>query len=125
MRRLALSAAIGASALAVCPPTAMTASFPAGCAGGSGDTASLIDAIDAANANSGADSVELGAGCRYVVSSVHNTWYGPNGLPPVSSDLTINGNGATIVHAPLTQTAAFRFIFVGADPASPSTPSYV
>ncbi len=63
-----------------------------------GTTCTLIDAITAANtdiatggcvAGSGADTIVLQAGSTL-------TLYGPSGLPTVSSNITISGNGATI-----------------------------
>ena len=53
-----------------------------------------------ANTAAGNDSVALGARCRYVLGAPDNYWYGPNGLPPIASDITIEGNGATIARAP-------------------------
>jgi hypothetical protein len=46
-----------------------------------------------------ADTLELGSGCTYTLTTVNNSWYGPNGLPPIASDITIEGNGATIIRA--------------------------
>ena len=106
--------------------------FDAACAGTSGETASLISQIANANANPGPDTVNLGAGCSYSVTAVNNNWYGPNGLPEIKSDITIEGHGATIIR-PLVfvegnvikQTPNFRLFFVGADPASAATDNYV
>lgn len=78
-----------------------------------GDVDALIAAINAANANGpGADVINLETG-TYTLSEVDNqyvyvvnmdgqdiTWGGgPNGLPPVLGDLTINGNGSFIQRA--------------------------
>jgi hypothetical protein len=58
----------------------------------------LIDAIDTANANPGADTIELPADCVISVNTAHNidTTYRENGFPLISSEITINANGASI-----------------------------
>lgn len=59
---------------------------------------SLIEAIDAANANGVPDVLDLTPGCVYTLYAVHNgTSPDANGLPIISSDVTINGHGAIIV----------------------------
>lgn len=77
--------------------------------------ASLIAAIESANVSTEPDTVQLGAGCRYTVTAAHNNWYGPNALPAIASDVTIEGNGSTIARNPLLTPAHFRFFYVGAD----------
>src|SRR5262245_13770279 len=70
---------------------------------------SLIEAIVNANndaathadcpAGSGADTIVLPANANVTVSNVYGTLYGrtrPVGLPPITSRITIEGNGATI-----------------------------
>ena len=47
----------------------------------------------------GADVIELAPGCTYTLTAVDNYWYGPNGLPPIASEITIEGNGATIARS--------------------------
>src|SRR4029077_18390481 len=89
--------------------------------GTSGNVASLNAAIYQANVIPGADIVELQAGCRYTLSSPDNYWYGPNGLMPIASDITIDGNGATIARSSASGTPPFRLFFVGANPASGGT----
>jgi hypothetical protein len=78
--------------------------------------ASLEAAINAANAAAGADTVQLGRGCTYTLTAVDNNWYGPTGLPAIASDVTIEGNGATIARSLVAPS--FRLFFVGADPAN-------
>ena len=98
----------------------------AACSGTVGDVASLKSAISTANTSGpGPDTIELGAGCVYTLTAVDNNWYGPNGLPAIASDVTIDGNGATITRD--TSQPAFRFFFVGADPGSTAhhTENYV
>jgi hypothetical protein len=105
------------------PEAARAATFTAACSGTTGDPASLVSAIDQANASFGADVVQLGAGCLYTLTAANNNWYGPNGLPEIKSDITIEGNGATIARSPAAPK--FRFFFVAADPVSSSTLNYV
>ncbi len=57
----------------------------------------LVDAITFANTNHDpTNTINLFAGSTYGLTTVNNFWYGPDGLPAISSNLTINGNGATI-----------------------------
>src|SRR5262245_44504254 len=65
------------------------AEFP--CA--SGDLACLITAINTANATGEENTITLEAG-TYTLRVVDNTTEGPNGLPSVTSPLTIQGAGA-------------------------------
>ena len=70
------------------------------------DTCSLVDAIRAANtdtaqggcpAGEGADTIRLPQGSTQTLQSVHNTAFGPTGLPVIRSVVTIAGRGSTIV----------------------------
>ena len=81
---------------------------------------SLIEALLNANndnqsgaadcpAGSGADTIVL-AGGRYTLSALHNNTDGPNGLPSITSAITISGNGATIERT--TTAVAFRLCHV-------------
>jgi hypothetical protein len=111
-------------ALALLPGTASALNLPAACSGTTGNPASLVNAITFANASPGPDTVELGQNCTYTLTNPpNNHWYGPNGLPEIASDVTIEGNGATIARS--SSASGLRFFFVGADPASASTPNYV
>ncbi len=65
----------------------------------------LREAITAANtdaafngcpAGSGADVIVLQPNAVYVLDEVDNTDHGPNGLPPITTPITITGQGATI-----------------------------
>ena len=62
--------------------------------------------------------LSLGANCVYDLKAVDNWWYGPNGLPPIASDITIEGNGATIQRNEMSQPNRLRFFYVGADPVN-------
>ncbi len=74
----------------------------------------LITAIHNANTNPGADVLELSAQCTYTLTAVDNTdpAHGPNGLPVISSDITINGNDATIARD--ANASAFRLLQINA-----------
>ncbi len=75
-------------------------------------TPALIAAIETANSeatNPGPDTLELAAACTYTLTLLHNTG---NGLPVIASNITINGNGSTIVRDP--SAVRFRIIQVGA-----------
>jgi hypothetical protein len=52
----------------------------------------LVGAINAAN-TTGGGTINLTQGCDYALTSVDN---GGNGLPVVTTRITVNGNGATI-----------------------------
>jgi opacity protein-like surface antigen len=114
---------LAALALAIACPTASAAQIVAPCAGTTGDTAGLIAAINQANTAAGPDTVVLGQGCTYTILQQHNGWYGFTGLPPIASDITVEGNGATITRA--ANGFSYRFFFVGADPGRAETLNYV
>jgi len=80
---------------------------------------SLAEAIQAANTNmsvdactagAGDDVIELQTGQSYTFSSVDNNDSGPNGLPAITSTITINGNGASLGRN--TSGPALRFLLV-------------
>jgi hypothetical protein len=66
----------------------------------------LVNAINTANGNGEADTLVLASGCAYTLTAVNNTDpdYGPNGLPVITSDITVNGNGSTIVRSSASGT---------------------
>ncbi|MCA8935443.1 MAG: hypothetical protein KDB68_04490 [Planctomycetes bacterium] len=72
-----------------------------------GDTAGLINAINNANANSGADTIVL-TNSTYSLSTALDFTYGPTALPAITSDISIEGNGAMITRG----TGSFRFFYV-------------
>ena len=95
------------------PRTAHAATFtvPAG------DEEALLAAIIAANdevAHPGPDVINLAAGSLYSLYGIHNMTDGPNGLPSITSDITINGNGATIRRTLLTGFPELRIFHVAA-----------
>lgn len=69
----------------------------------------------ACTAGSGADTIVFApalAGQTITLTQQDNFWYGPNGLPPIYSDITIDGgsNGITIERA--GSAGKFRFFYV-------------
>jgi hypothetical protein len=78
---------------------------------GLGDVAGLIQAINTANGNGQpGNTIELTAGSTYSLTAADNYWYGPNGLPAISSNLTIEGNGAILTRG--STAPFFRFFHV-------------
>jgi hypothetical protein len=84
----------------------VTTTDPAAAADGQ---CSLIEAIDNANgdiaahadcsAGSGADIIELATSATYELSAANSTLSGPNGLPVISSAITVNGHDSVIRRA--------------------------
>src|SRR5438128_1636843 len=64
-----------------------------------GPTVSVRDAINAANNTGGANTVVLQAGATYSLDTIDNYWFGPDAFPAISSDMTIQGNGALLMRA--------------------------
>lgn len=56
-----------------------------------GDVTALITAINQANANGVPTILNLSAGAYSLISADNTRWEGPNGLPPITGDITING----------------------------------
>ena len=86
-----------------------------------GTVCTLVDAITAAetdtatggcDAGSGADVLELAANATFTLSVADNFAFGPSGTPLIDSEITINGNGATI-ERDLTAQETFRIFTVG------------
>lgn len=69
----------------------------------------LVAVMNAANSNGEADTINLAQDSTYVLTSPSANYYGPTGLPLVSGNLTIEGNGATIVRQSATE---FRMMVV-------------
>lgn len=88
------------------PATLNIASLP-----GTDGLVSLPEAIIAANNTGGADTIVLSAS-TYTISAPNNYWYGPTGLPPITSEITIEGNGAIIERSSTGGTPNFRLFFV-------------
>jgi hypothetical protein len=90
------------------PSAAKAASFDLA----NGDIAGLISAINQANANGQSNTINLASNGTYVLTAVDNSpaSQGANGLPVISSDLTINGNGATLQRDP--NAPSFRLFYI-------------
>jgi hypothetical protein len=67
-------------------------------------------------AGSGADTIELAANRTYTLTDAPAEFItdGPNGLPSVTTAITLNGNGATIERSAVDGTPTFRLIHVAA-----------
>jgi hypothetical protein len=79
---------------------------------GAGDVAALIADINTANSNGDPNNIINLTKSTYDLTAVNNNWYGPNGLPAISSNLIINGNGAVIQRDPSAATPDFRLFYV-------------
>jgi len=60
------------------------------------DVTALISAITTGNGFGAPYTLCLAAGITYTLTAVNNTSHGSNGLPLITGDITIVGNGATI-----------------------------
>ncbi|MHC5111546.1 MAG: choice-of-anchor Q domain-containing protein, partial [Planctomycetota bacterium] len=79
-----------------------------------GDVQGLIDAIYCANMLEGADTINLATGGTYVLTAVDNEANNsPNGLPSITSEITIEGNGATVGRDAAAPN--FRMLHVASD----------
>lgn len=83
-----------------------------------GDVAALALAINTANTNGEADTINLAANGTYTLTAVDNSVNGATGLPVVGNDaggldLTINGQGATIQRSTAPGTPEFRILQIG------------
>jgi hypothetical protein len=74
-----------------------------------GDVNSLIAAINAANNNDLDNVINLAKGGRYTLKTVYAE---DTGLPPITSLIRINGNGATINRDASQGTPEFRIFYV-------------
>jgi hypothetical protein len=92
--------------------------YAVACTAKVGDVQDLIAKINSANATVDPDTISLGENCVYDLKAVDNWWYGPNGLPPIASDIILEGNGATIQRNAISQPNRLRFFYVGADPVN-------
>src|ERR1017187_953900 len=72
--------------------------------------AELIGAIRAARTAGLPAAISLFSNGVYTLTQPDNWEYGPNGLPQISSEITIDGRGATIQRS--TNAPRFRFFYV-------------
>ncbi|MGO9853501.1 MAG: hypothetical protein ACLPYY_00445, partial [Acidimicrobiales bacterium] len=83
---------------------------------GTADPEALISAISEAASG---DTLSLAAGCTYTLSAVNSPGYvynaaaGANGLPQISQNITIEGNGAVILRSQNADTPHFRIFNIG------------
>jgi len=80
-----------------------------------GDVAGLIRAITQANdenAYPGPDTIDLSEEGTYTLSAVVDETFGATGLPAITSQITINGSGATIKRSEAEGTPRFRILLV-------------
>ncbi len=85
------------------------------------DTLALIDDIVMADTVlPGPNTVELAPHATYNLSSVDNYWFGPNYLPAIIGNVTINGNGSTLQ---ADGSAQARFLVVFGDFISGVSPA--
>ena len=102
---LSLALATGALSLAAARSSAASV-LPVACGVGA-----LVAAIHSANAGA-ADTLVLAADCTYKLRAVDNDNKGPNGLPAITSAVTIVGNRAVIQRSTNPATPPFRLFFV-------------
>ncbi len=77
-----------------------------------GDTATLIADIAAANASGAATTINL-TQSTYDFTAANNSTFGPNALPAITGNITIDGNGAVLMRDPsLGQSTPFRLFYV-------------
>ena len=83
------------------------------------DSQALINAIDQANSYPSPSTINLTANCTYAFTEIYDDssdpdfyYTGDNALPVVYTEITINGNGATLLRNPPNNHPRFRFIFI-------------
>ena len=79
-----------------------------------GNVTELIEAINSANDESnypGPNTINMNRG-TYTLTDVDNDTDGPNGLPSIISELTINGNDSTIERSEVKETPLFRIFHI-------------
>ena len=77
-----------------------------------GDSNGLIEALNTANNNGVADTIHLANEGLYLLNIVDNRSSGTNGLPLISSEVTINGNRSTIERNRAGNTPKFRILHI-------------
>ena len=71
----------------------------------------LVAAINAANAASGG-AISLAPKCTYTLTAANNNSFGGNGLPVITTPITIAGANATIARSSAQNTPHFRIFEV-------------
>jgi len=91
----------------IAPAHAATINVPCG------DVAALIAAINTANGDGAADTINLADSCIYTLTAADNGSGGDaNGLPIITTEITLDGNGSTIQRSSAEGTASFRLVRV-------------
>ena len=70
-------------------------------------------AVDACAAGSGSDTVVLETSATYTLGTIDNTSDGANGLPSITSTVTIQGGGATITRVVASSIRFFHVASIG------------
>jgi hypothetical protein len=91
---------------------------------GAGDTTGLINAILLGDSSQGGAIINLAAGSTYDVTQpfvstqngLNGFWFGPEGLPPITNTIVINGSGSTIQRDPKA-AQNFRLFFISGGPS--------
>ena len=83
-----------------------------------GESGVVLCNVDALITAFGAeDEITLSPGCTYIFTDayVNDLDYGPLALPPITSEKTIHGNGATLLRSPASESdpSTFRFLGLG------------
>ena len=78
------------------------------------DPTKLVSAVTTANTAPGGGTVTLTSGCLYTLTAANNTTDGGTGLPVITGNVTVAGNGASIVRSTAAGIAAFRIFDVAA-----------
>ena len=74
--------------------------------------ANMDERVGGCPAGEGADTIALTAGKIYALSEVDNETGGPNALPAITSEITLEGNGAEVRRSSASGTPAFRLFYV-------------
>src|SRR5690348_7753599 len=92
---VALVAGFSSFGLASAGTAAVSMNVP--CSGPGGGAGGLVAAVNAAN-NGGGGAINLAKSCTYQLTAVDNTdpTTGANGLPVVTSNVSVNGRDSTI-----------------------------
>lgn len=91
--------------LAISTSNVYAATIDVGC-----NVSALLDAIETANADIAPDTLELASDCVYTLTAVDNSTPNPNGLPVITTDITLSGNGATIERSAADATPVFGIL---------------
>jgi hypothetical protein len=84
-----------------------------------GDSQGLIAAINQADVTVGGATIVLAQNSTYTLTDVNNTLYGPNGLPAITNNVIIQGNGSTITRS--SGAPDFRLFFISGGPSLSGT----